>query len=58
MFPPAPVRHMALGVPGGSFNKTYFVLCGGGLTAALVYVSIGEVAARNRTRELRLQVAP
>lgn len=31
---------MSFGVPGGSFNTTYFVLCGGGLTAALVYVSI------------------
>lgn len=38
--PGAPVRHMASGLPGGSFNTTYFVLCGGGLTAALVYVSI------------------
>lgn len=36
----APVRHMAFGVPGGSTNMTYFVLCGGGLTAAVVYVSI------------------
>lgn len=36
----APVRHMAFGVPGGSSNMTYFVLCGGGLTAAVVYVSI------------------
>ncbi|XP_056892273.1 translation initiation factor IF-2-like isoform X1 [Takifugu flavidus] len=33
----APVRLMASGLPGGSFNTTYFVLCGGGLTAALVY---------------------
>ncbi|KAF7218005.1 protein MGARP [Nothobranchius furzeri] len=33
----APVRHMAFGVPGGSINMTYFVLCGGGLTAAVVY---------------------
>ncbi|KAM9818782.1 uncharacterized protein mgarpb isoform 1-T1 [Syngnathus typhle] len=33
----APVRHMAFGVPGGSTNMTYFVLCGGGLTAAVVY---------------------
>ncbi|XP_030586369.1 fibrous sheath CABYR-binding protein isoform X2 [Archocentrus centrarchus] len=32
-----PVRHMAFGVPGGSTNMTYFVLCGGGLTAAFVY---------------------
>lgn len=31
---------MAFGVPGGSTNMTYFVLCGGGLTAAVVYVSI------------------
>lgn len=38
----APVRHMAFGVPGGSSNMTYFVLCGGGLTAAVVYVSIWE----------------
>lgn len=38
--PGAPVRHMASGLPGGSFNTTYFVLCGGGLTAALVYVSM------------------
>ncbi|XP_061736805.1 uncharacterized protein mgarpb isoform X2 [Nerophis ophidion] len=36
-FSKAPVRHMALGVPGGSTNMTYFVLCGGGLTAAVVY---------------------
>lgn len=36
----APVRHMAFGIPGGSTNMTYFVLCGGGLTAAVVYVSI------------------
>lgn len=35
-----PVRHMAFGVPGGSTNMAYFVLCGGGLTAAVVYVSI------------------
>lgn len=40
---PAPVRHMAFGVPGGSTNMTYFVLCGGGLTAAVVYVSISAV---------------
>lgn len=40
--PGAPGRHMASGLPGGSFNTTYFVLCGGGLTAALVYVSTGE----------------
>lgn len=40
--PGAPVRHMASGLPGGSFNTTYFVLCGGGLTAALVYVSISK----------------
>ncbi|XP_018556499.1 protein MGARP [Lates calcarifer] len=33
----APVRHMAFGVPGGSTNMTYFLLCGGGLTAAVVY---------------------
>ncbi|XP_077428095.1 uncharacterized protein mgarpb isoform X1 [Vanacampus margaritifer] len=33
----APVRHMAFGVPGGSTNMTYFVVCGGGLTAAVVY---------------------
>ncbi|XP_027874386.1 fibrous sheath CABYR-binding protein-like [Xiphophorus couchianus] len=33
----APVRHMALGVPGGSTNLAYVVLCGGGLTAAVVY---------------------
>eukprot|EP00066_Takifugu_rubripes_P021469 XP_011610735.1 PREDICTED: skin secretory protein xP2-like isoform X1 [Takifugu rubripes] len=33
----APVRLLASGLPGGSFNTTYFVLCGGGLTAALVY---------------------
>ncbi|XP_030004221.1 uncharacterized protein mgarpb isoform X4 [Sphaeramia orbicularis] len=33
----APVRHMAFGVPGGSNNMMYFVLCGGGFTAALVY---------------------
>ncbi|XP_026159581.1 induced stolen tip protein TUB8-like isoform X2 [Mastacembelus armatus] len=33
----APVRHMAFGVPGGSSNMTYFLLCGGGLTAAVVY---------------------
>lgn len=39
--PGAPVRHMASGLPGGSFNTTYFVLCGG-LTAALVYVSISK----------------
>eukprot|EP00066_Takifugu_rubripes_P021447 XP_011610713.1 PREDICTED: uncharacterized protein LOC101068179 isoform X8 [Takifugu rubripes] len=32
-----PARKMSFGVPGGSFNTTYFVLCGGGLTAALVY---------------------
>lgn len=31
---------MAFGVPGGSTNMAYFVLCGGGLTAAVVYVSI------------------
>lgn len=31
---------MAFGVPGGSSNMTYFVLCGGGLTAAVVYVSV------------------
>nr|XP_061843828.1 protein MGARP-like [Nerophis lumbriciformis] len=36
-FSKAPVRHMALGVPGGSTNMAYFVLCGGGLTAAVVY---------------------
>ncbi|XP_053714003.1 uncharacterized protein LOC128754977 isoform X1 [Synchiropus splendidus] len=34
---PAPVRCMAFSVPGGSTNMTYFVLCGGGLTAAVVY---------------------
>ncbi|AWP06328.1 AIF-MLS domain containing protein isoform 2 [Scophthalmus maximus] len=28
---------MAFGVPGGSTNMTYFLLCGGGLTAAVVY---------------------
>lgn len=28
---------MAFGIPGGSTNMTYFVLCGGGLTAAVVY---------------------
>ncbi|XP_045904449.1 dextranase-like [Micropterus dolomieu] len=33
----APVRYMAFGVPGGSTNMAYFVLCGGGLTAAVVY---------------------
>ncbi|XP_041789499.1 fibrous sheath CABYR-binding protein isoform X4 [Chelmon rostratus] len=33
----APVRHMAFGVPGGSSNTAYLVLCGGGLTAAAVY---------------------
>ncbi|XP_037329067.2 fibrous sheath CABYR-binding protein-like isoform X2 [Pungitius pungitius] len=33
----APVRHMAIGVPGGSSNVAYIVLCGGGLTAAVVY---------------------
>ncbi|XP_057700757.1 neurofilament medium polypeptide [Corythoichthys intestinalis] len=33
----APVRHMAFGVPGGSPNMTYVVLCGGSLTAAVVY---------------------
>uniref|UniRef100_A0A1A8FW10 RAB33B, member RAS oncogene family n=1 Tax=Nothobranchius korthausae TaxID=1143690 RepID=A0A1A8FW10_9TELE len=33
----APVRRMAFGVPGVSTNMTYFVLCGGGLTAAVVY---------------------
>ncbi|XP_029367021.1 fibrous sheath CABYR-binding protein-like isoform X2 [Echeneis naucrates] len=33
----APVRHMAFGVPGGSTNMTYVLLCGGGLTAAVVY---------------------
>ncbi|XP_054897263.1 fibrous sheath CABYR-binding protein [Poeciliopsis prolifica] len=33
----APVRHMAFGVPGGSTNLAYVVLCGGGLTAAVVY---------------------
>ncbi|KAM4595402.1 uncharacterized protein mgarpb [Fundulus diaphanus] len=33
----APVRHMAFGVPGGSSNMAYVVLCGGGLTAAVVY---------------------
>ncbi|RVE76349.1 hypothetical protein OJAV_G00009390 [Oryzias javanicus] len=32
-----PVRRMAFGVPGGSTNVAYFVLCGGGLTAAVVY---------------------
>ncbi|XP_031723029.1 induced stolen tip protein TUB8-like isoform X2 [Anarrhichthys ocellatus] len=31
------VRHMAFGVPGGSSNMAYFVLCGGGLTAAVIY---------------------
>ncbi|XP_061686962.1 fibrous sheath CABYR-binding protein [Syngnathoides biaculeatus] len=36
-FRKSPVRHMAFGVPGGSTNMTYFVLCGGGLTAAVVY---------------------
>lgn len=36
----APVRHMAFGVPGGSSNMAYIVLCGGGVTAAVVYVSI------------------
>lgn len=40
-----PVRHMAFGVPGGSSNMTYFVLCGGGLTAAVVYVSVPFLAA-------------
>lgn len=40
----APVRRMAFGVPAGSFNTTYFVLCGGGLTAALVYVSISHIS--------------
>ncbi|KAK2815648.1 hypothetical protein Q5P01_026115 [Channa striata] len=33
----APVRHMSFGVPGGSTNMTYVILCGGGLTAAVVY---------------------
>uniref|UniRef100_H3D474 Protein MGARP N-terminal domain-containing protein n=1 Tax=Tetraodon nigroviridis TaxID=99883 RepID=H3D474_TETNG len=33
----APVRRMALGAPGGSFNRAYLLLCGGGLAAALVY---------------------
>ncbi|XP_029019423.1 fibrous sheath CABYR-binding protein isoform X2 [Betta splendens] len=33
----APVRHMSSGVPGGSSNMTYFILCGGGLTAAVIY---------------------
>ncbi|XP_026216145.1 testis-specific gene A8 protein isoform X2 [Anabas testudineus] len=33
----APVRLMSFGVPGGSTNMTYFLLCGGGLTAAVVY---------------------
>ncbi|XP_047220562.1 fibrous sheath CABYR-binding protein [Girardinichthys multiradiatus] len=32
----APVRHMAFG-PGGTSNLAYVVLCGGGLTAAVVY---------------------
>ncbi|CAL8331309.1 unnamed protein product [Merluccius merluccius] len=32
----APVRHMAYGIPGTN-NMAYFVLCGGGLTAAMVY---------------------
>ncbi|XP_077575412.1 uncharacterized protein mgarpb isoform X2 [Stigmatopora nigra] len=36
-FRKAPVRHMAMGVPGGSPNLTYIVLCGGSLTAAVVY---------------------
>ncbi|XP_077460682.1 uncharacterized protein mgarpb isoform X2 [Stigmatopora argus] len=36
-FRKAPVRHMAMGVPGGSSNMTYIVLCGGSLTAAVVY---------------------
>ncbi|XP_058497570.1 cytochrome c1-like isoform X2 [Solea solea] len=31
------VRHMAFGIPGGSTSMTYFLLCGGGLTAAVVY---------------------
>ncbi|KAK5621822.1 hypothetical protein CRENBAI_011409 [Crenichthys baileyi] len=33
----APMRHMAFGIPGGSSNMAYVVLCGGGLTAAVVY---------------------
>ncbi|MEQ2249291.1 hypothetical protein ILYODFUR_027771 [Ilyodon furcidens] len=36
----APVRHLAFGIPGGSSNLAYVVLCGGGVTAAVVYVSI------------------
>ncbi|CAB1327367.1 unnamed protein product [Coregonus sp. 'balchen'] len=32
------VRQMSFGIPGGSStNMAYFVLCGGGLTAAVVY---------------------
>ncbi|XP_077380291.1 uncharacterized protein mgarpb [Festucalex cinctus] len=45
-FRKAPVRHMAFGVPGGSTNMTYFVLCGGGITAAAVYtykMIIGDI---------------
>jgi hypothetical protein len=35
-----PVRQMSVGIPGGSAtNVAYAVLCGGGLTAAVVYVS-------------------
>ncbi|XP_034045046.1 uncharacterized protein LOC117527019 isoform X2 [Thalassophryne amazonica] len=30
-------RHASFGVPGGSTNLTYYVLCGGSLTAAMVY---------------------
>nr|XP_020451856.1 uncharacterized protein LOC109957940 [Monopterus albus] len=33
----APVRQMAFRLPGHTTNKTYILLCGGGLTAAVVY---------------------
>ncbi|TNM85395.1 hypothetical protein fugu_007666 [Takifugu bimaculatus] len=53
----APVRLMASGLPGGSFNTTYFVLCGGGLTAALVY-AYKTINSDTERYESRLAAAP
>nr|XP_040042390.1 fibrous sheath CABYR-binding protein-like isoform X2 [Gasterosteus aculeatus aculeatus] len=48
----APVRHMAFGVPGGSSNMAYIVLCGGGVTAAVVYAykTVGGNGERHEDR--------
>ncbi|XP_040042389.2 uncharacterized protein mgarpb isoform X1 [Gasterosteus aculeatus] len=48
----APVRHMAFGIPGGSSNMAYIVLCGGGVTAAVVYAykTVGGNGERHEDR--------